>query len=387
MYNSYREIIWLLNIMRLNDGRAEIDIRDVFNSNPDEGIFVETSEGPGQISETGRENLRRFSTGYVSYIRGENPYTFPFRIYPDEFAPEYTFSGAGAESPESEGVEKKKGRYEIPSMQINGLRIPEHRKLSRMQDKIYLNPVSEYQQNVYSYIIRQFLSLKRDEMRTIEESVSVGINILRSPVEALNISYPSDDFNPETENINYDIRLLVGKYGLRNIMNYSEDTKTGFEYKEDKPHIFSRDVIGNYSSKIKSICDNIYKSDGIILIYSFYIEGGVIPMALALESMGFTRYGTKARSLFNNPPDGARAIDGITSRQRSEMRANETFFPAKYVVISGEASLSPDNIGDVKAASNEANFDGRFVKVIIISKSGTEGLDFKNIRQVHVLEP
>ena len=389
MYNSYREIIWLLNIMRLNDGRAEIDIRDVFNSNPDEGIFVETAEGPGQITETGRENLRRFSTGYVSYIRGENPYTFPFRIYPDEFAPEHTFSGAdaGSKSPESEGEEEKKGRYEIPNMQINGLRIPEHRKLSRMQDKIYLNPASEYQQNVYSYIIRQFLSLKRDEMRTIEESVSVGINILRSPVEALNISYPSDDFNPETENINYDIRLLVGKYGLRNIMNYSEDTKTGFEYKDDKPHIFSRDLIGNYSSKIKSICDNIYKSDGIILIYSFYIEGGVIPMALALESMGFTRYGTKARSLFNNPPDGVRAIDGITSRQRGEMRANETFFPAKYVVISGEASLSPDNIGDVKAASNEANFDGRFVKVIIISKSGTEGLDFKNIRQVHVLEP
>ena len=386
MYNSYREIIWLLNIMRLNDGRAEIDIRDVFNPNPDEGIFVETSEGPGQIMETGRENLRRFSTGYVSYIRGENPYTFPFRIYPDEFSPEHTFSGAvtGSKSPRSSG---EKGGYQIPSIQINGARIPEHRKLSRMQDKIYLTAASEYQQNVYLYIIRQFLTLKRDEMRNIEESVSVGINILRSPVEALNISYPSDDFNPASENPNYDIRLLVGKYGLRNIMNYDEETKTGFEYKEDKPHIFSLDLIGDYSSKIKNICDNIYKSEGIILIYSFYIEGGVIPMALALESMGLTRYGTKVRSLFNNPPDGVRQIDGITCRQRREMRANETFFPAKYVVISGEAALSPDNIGDVKAASNEANFDGRFVKVIIISKSGTEGLDFKNIRQVHILEP
>ena len=300
--------------------------------------------------------MRRFSTGYVSYIRGENPYTFPFRIYPDEFAPEHTFSGGGAGAGADAESPRRPGQYEIPNMQINGLRIPEHRKLSRMQDKIYLNPASEYQQNLYSYISRQFLALKRDEMRTLEESVSVGINILRSPVEALNISYPSDEFNPETDNINYDIRLLVGKYGLRNIMNYREDTKTGFEYKDDKPHIFARDAIGNYSSKIKSICDNIYKSDGIILIYSFYIEGGVIPMALALESMGFTRYGTKARSLFNNPPDGVRAIDGITSRQRGEMRANETFFPAKYVVISGEASLSPDNIGDVKAAINDANY-------------------------------
>ena len=402
MYNSYREIIWLLNIMRLNDGRAEIDIRDVFNSNPDEGIFVETIEGGsggeeeeegrkgrrrgrGQIIETGRENLRRFSTGYVSYIRGENPYTFPFRIYPDEFAPEHTFSGikdieAGAGS-------VKKLEYEIPTVQINGQQIREHRALSRMQDKIYLTEASEYQQSVYSYIIRQFVTLKREEMRNIEESVSVGINILRSPIEALNISYPSDDFDPASENPNYDIRLLVGKYGLRNIMNYNEETKTNFEYKADKPHIFSSELIGNYSSKIKNICENIYKSDGIILIYSFYIEGGVIPMTLALESMGFTRYGNKAKSLFNSPPDGVRQIDGITSRKRTEMNQNETFFPAKYVVISGEAALSPDNIGDVKAASNEANFDGRFVKVIIISKSGTEGLDFKNIRQTHILEP
>ena len=386
MYNSYREIIWLLNIMRLNDGRSEIDIRDVFNSNPDEGIFLETVEGPGQIIETGRENLRRFSTGYVSYIRGENPYTFPFRIYPDEFSPEHTFSGIVSGSKSSESRSEEVG-YQIPNIQINGLRIPEHRALSRMQDKIYLTEASGYQQDVYSYIIRQFLALKRDEMRNIEESVSVGINILRSPIEALNISYPSDEFNPASENTNYDIRLLVGKYGLRNIMNYDEDTKMNFEYKENKPHIFSRDLIGNYSSKINNICKSIYKSEGIILIYSFYIEGGVIPMALALESMGLTRYGTKARSLFNNPPDGVRQIDGITSRQRNEMGANETFFPAKYVVISGEAALSPDNIGDVKAASNEANFDGRFVKVIIISKSGTEGLDFKNIRQVHILEP
>jgi hypothetical protein len=93
MYNSYREIIWLLNVMRLNDGRATIQYRDVFNDNPDDGIFVESIDENGTMTETGRDNLRRFSTGYVSYIRGENPYTFPYRIYPDEFAPMHTFAG------------------------------------------------------------------------------------------------------------------------------------------------------------------------------------------------------------------------------------------------------------------------------------------------------
>ena len=403
MYNSYREIIWLINIMRLNDGRPPINMRDIFNENPEDGIFLETSEDPGNITETGRENLRRFSTGYISYIRGENPYTFPYRIYPDEFAPDHTFSHK--ESREGEEMKERKStdeeqalpgeagemakinKYKIPTVQLNKKIIPEYRKLEYMQDKIYLSTLSDYQQSVYSYIIKQLNKSNSEEIRNIEKTDSIGITLLQRPLEALNIAYPADDFDPERADLNYDIRILVGKFGLRRIMEYNEDQKSGFKYKESVPQIFAPDLIGNYSSKIKSICDNIYKSEGIILIYSFYIDGGVIPMALALESMGFTRYGTKAHSLFDKPPAGTQQIDGITSRKRSEMKAGETFFPAKYIIISGDKSLSPDTVGDIKATTNEGNYDGRFVKVVIISKSGTEGLDFKNIRQTHILEP
>jgi len=380
MYNSYREIIWLINIMRLNDGRAEIDYREVFNDNPEDGIFVETREAreggeagqAGLIADLGKDNLRRFSTGYISYIRGENPYTFPFRIYPGEFDIARTFKGDA---------------YQIPTIQINGRNIPENRKLDSMEDKIYLTELSEYQHGVYSYIVRQLQQSKKGEMRDIEKNDSIGIALLQRPLEALNIVYPSDDFDPNSAELSYDVRPLLGKFGIQRIMEYNDETKSNYRYKPNVPPIFSRELIGNYSSKIKSICDNIYKSEGIVLIYSFYIDGGVIPLALALESMGLTRYGTKAHSLFDRPQAGVHTIDAITSRRRSEMKAGETFFPAKYVVISGDVNISPDNIGDVKAAANEGNFDGRFVKVIIISKSGTEGLDFKNIRQTHILEP
>ena len=78
----------------------------------------------------------------------------------------------------------------------------------------------------------------------------------------------------------------------------SPPEKGSFSYKSKDPknHIFSRDVIGRYSAKIKTVSNYIYNtktgkvSDGIILIYSSYIDAGVIPMALALEEMGFTRY-------------------------------------------------------------------------------------------------
>ena len=44
------------------------------------------TDGDGKAIEGGRELLTRKLTGYVLLrIRGENPYSFPYRIYPDTF--------------------------------------------------------------------------------------------------------------------------------------------------------------------------------------------------------------------------------------------------------------------------------------------------------------
>ena len=37
--------------------------------------------------------------------------------------------------------------------------------------------------------------------------------------------------------------------------------------------------------------------------------------------------------------------------------------------------------------TNPNNINGEKIKVVLISQAGSEGLDFKNIRQVHILEP
>ena len=36
-----------------------------------------------QFIEGGKDLLTEKANGYISYIRGENPYSFPYRIYPD----------------------------------------------------------------------------------------------------------------------------------------------------------------------------------------------------------------------------------------------------------------------------------------------------------------
>ena len=56
-------------------------------------------------------------------------------------------------------------------------------------------------------------------------------------------------------------------------------------------------------------------------------------------------------------------------------------------MITGDKKLSPNNKNELNACTNPNNINGEIVKVIIISKAGSEGLDFKNVRQVHILEP
>ena len=57
MYNNYKEIVWLLNIMNTNDRRGKIEIKDIFDKN-------------GNFKKNGEELIIRKATGYISFVRG-----------------------------------------------------------------------------------------------------------------------------------------------------------------------------------------------------------------------------------------------------------------------------------------------------------------------------
>ena len=471
MYNSYKEIIWLLNLMNINDSRGIMQTKNVFDKN-------------GNFKEGGEDLLIRKATGYVSFVRGENPYTFPYRVYPNEFAKKNTFPF-----------------IQYPSYQMNLKKIrPEDKK--RILG-IYLNKIGNCescgmcQYCVYKYIIyalrkKQFsITTKKGvtrEMPSFENMESFGYTLLQTPLESLIISYPIkglkeildkfpdekyseilDDSNKQTDpdiknnaldnvldnaldnvdidvnnkevevsvssnpsrlgggsdegiesdeshdeitdeirenvdfesNIKFDPHYLTGKKGLERMMDYidqkSPPLKGGFEYKKstlkDYGKLFSYNEIGKYSSKIKCILDNILVknadvngntkvAEGVILIYSQYIDSGLIPMALALEEMGFTRYGENVKPLFKNKP--SQVVDVRTMQPPT---TKTDFMPARYAMITGDPRLSPNNEFEVKGLTNEDNKEGNKIKVILISKAGSEGIDFKFIRQIHILEP
>jgi hypothetical protein len=391
MYNSYKEIIWLVNLMNANDKRAIIKEEQVFDK---KGNFIkERVTEDGKIIEGGRELLERKLIGYVCYVRGENPYTFPYRIYPNDFSPENTFE-----------------QIEYPKVQMNEKPID-----SPLQHiPVYNTSIGEYQEKGYNFImdnLRNKSVVRTDKygkqtiMPNFENLDSFGYTLLQVPLEALNIVYPSSRLDEVLTNETMKAELsdednvtiieqMIGHKGLSNVMNYTTVTtphpmKYNFEYKPEimrtYGRIFHSENIGKYSNKISNICKIIKNSNGIIIIYSQYIDGGVVPIALALEEMGFSRYSSASytKPLFKKPL--SEPLDSLTMKPKSEVV--DKFRQAKYVMITGDRNYSPNNAADIKYVTRPENKYGEFVKVIIISKAGSEGLDFKNIRQTHILEP
>ena len=384
MYNSYKEIIWITNLLNLNDKRGVIKESDVFDL---DGNFKKADESD---DESGEDLLQRKLIGYISYVQGENPYSFPFRIYPEDFAPEYALNSS-----------------KYPNKQLNNSTIEFSSNLP-----LYMVDLNEYQKKCYNIIIQNLKNYsERNKLPNFENLDSFGYNLLQKPLESLNIVYPkieieelfNQDLNSlERTNIrsklfNSDNNIdIVGKSGLRRIMDFETKTdlykpiKFNYDYKPDilsrYGRIFSKEQLPNYSSKISTICNNVMNSKGIILIYSMYIEGGVIPIALALEELGFTRYTSSSlgKPLFKDKP--CEPIDALHMKPKSELK-NIGFKPAKYVLITGDSNFSHDNSKDIQKVTSPNNTDGSDIKVVIISKAASEGLDFKNIRQVHILEP
>ena len=96
--------------------------------------------------------------------------------------------------------------------------------------------------------------------------------------------------------------------------------------------------------------------------------------------MGFGRY--QGKNLFETPP--SQPIDALTLTAPADGKLK---YPAQYIMITGDKNLTGNVKAELKAATGENNTNGEIVKVIIISRAGSEGLDFKNIRQMHILDP
>lgn len=283
VYNEANEIVKLLTLLYANDKRDYSKIKDIFK---DDKLIDD-------------EGLIKYSSGYISFIKGESEDKFPKRLYP------------------SKNIIKI---GELPIYKCD---------MEFIQSKIY--------DEIYD-------SLNIDVLKFEDEKVLT---------QCSNIVYP---------NKSNKIEKYYGKYGLRTICDYSSSKKM-YKYKNGVEKIFEYKNIGKYSCKIKNLLDNIENNEGIVFIYSRYIQSGIIPIMLALEQNGYSNY---SKNIFDIKSDSNKG---------------------NYITITADKDLSGNYKELLKICTSFENRNGEKIKIIIGSEVASEGLDLKNIRSIHVIEP
>lgn len=287
MFDDYDEIIYYFNLFLWNDRKLDpskvISVSEIFNQ---DGSFKDGQE----------TRFRGWCQDYISYIKGENPFTFPFRLPPPD-----------------------------------NLIAPIDRKVSHLGEKI-VNP-------------RKYLTLTKSVVSPIQENIIKNLPIRLGGSGPLICTYPEN--KPFSE--------VFGKTGDQ------------YEYRKDVEKFLSPSKVGLYSSKFALILNILQNSTGIAFVYSNLVENGANLFAMCLEEHG---YDNAIKDNFLKNPSGE----------------SDKGSKGKYVIFTGESSRSEIE-NALRRLKDRKNIAGDDIRVIIASEKVSEGVDFKYVRQVHVLDP
>ena len=341
MYNTAPEITFLLDLLLLNDTKDP-------KRRLGDGIF----KRDGTLEKA--DELVKVIKRYVSFMRGENPNTFPLRLTPPE-----SNIVAFADGYPTKSISRTEGTVVITDKMKNIMKaLP-----------LVITPVLEA--TVVGSLLQTKLAANAlTAAERDEEGMGVSNFVLDEIMQIGNITYPNRTW---------------GNVGLNTFFKTSTTTIKGtkclqYSWKEGKledgsvapafDSVFGAGLVG-HAPKIARIVDSVIGGNGMSFIYSRYVKAGAIPIALALEARGYCRCladGTPAPLLKRT---GGIAVKGY------------------YILLTSDQEASPNFKGLLDYATtfqSAEEADGRKVKVIIGSTVASEGLDLKCIRQLHLLD-
>ena len=360
MYNAAPEICLLLNYLIMNDTKTErgtLRPTDLFTKDGD------LKPGAGQ------RLLERYARRYVTYMRGENPYTFPLRMRPLAAT-----AGASAMWPEVSATKKPVSLTEQDKAVIDALPL------------VFTEPIAGSPPEV---LLRQATSRAQQAVEgdapVLEDAAPTSDAMLDARVQMGNISYPN---------------MMYGTAGWENF--FARQTVQGPGHKlrvfaprgGDVDSVFTGEGLRRNAPKIHRIVESIKRAKGICFAYSQYIKAGALPIAVALERAGFQRRladGSIAPLLVGVPR--VSPVCAICGSKEAEHTAagDHPFRPACYVLLTSDEEISPNFAGLVAQAAGWSEDPewgplGSRVKVIIGSRVASEGLDLKCVREMHIMD-
>lgn len=364
MKDNETELVDLLDLMLINDKRPPVDKKKLF---PVENKFNEAY-------------LKELTKGYISYVRGENPVTFPQIVGPN---------------PATLDLPEPKLFKPSPVYQENGepLDAKEHMRYT----SLVRCPMSVYQYSNY----RKAINNPNAKLGKKAESIDLVGR------QASNIIFPTSS-NPNT-----------GQHGNEGFKNAFEEyidpappiaygkTKSGkplykkksnqYKYKDFNEGFLALDKIGKYSTKYETYLKNVINSKGIVYTYSDFVDVGARIIALMLEENGYVRYKPlnkvgaqnllykeESKRKYRCAKCGLLKDDPIHFPAPTNNKFHK-FVQATYVLFTGDESKYSTE--EINVVNSDENIDGHLIKIIVGTRVSGEGVDYKRLRQVHIIDP
>lgn len=292
MFDTYEELAFYMNLFLWNERKQ----------GPKEGVKMSDYFHPDATLKSGppTEAFRKWCQEYVSYVKGENPFTFPFRL------------------PAPKAI-----TYEGMTTSWLGKAIPPAEKIR------YLALTESTAQGVQREVLSRTVSTEDEEGKK---------TALMEPTMC----------------------VLPGAKSFNETF-----TRVGKQFDYIGEPCLTPETISNHAAKFVSVMKSIEAGRGVCLVYSNYVTMGARLFAIALEEHGYTAASGNsvlAKTNYKGPAKG------------------------KYIMLTSDISESEiDRL--ITMVRSDENSDGQQVKVIVSSKIVSEGVDFRFVRQVHILDP
>lgn len=293
MYDSFQAIILFFNIFLWNDKRQK----------PSEKLSPGTffkADGSFKNAEA-ESRFRGWCHEYVSFIRGENPFTFPFRLPPP------------------------------PPMVALIDRTTDFKGVAIKAPRKYLPLVVSYAEGV-----------QKERVKLVKGKIQEDV-------------VPTNVVSPDGRSI------------VKCFEKAANTTRFQYRYAKGVPAFLSPSQVGLHAAKFATVIKCIQESTGIVFVYSNYVRGGALQFAMCLEEHGF------------EPAIGTRLLENVSGEYTGSSKG-------KYAFLTSDMSDKQIAVL-IRRLRKPENSTGQDIRVIVGSYIISEGVDFKNVRQVHILDP
>ena len=234
-------------------------------------------------------------------------------------------------------------------------KISKYPKIDMLDPKLKIDPIDEKE---YKFMYSKMKGQQQHKYNINKIKQSDNNKDIQNRIQLSNIVYPTYNKN--------DIHNSKGKVGfLNNFKKIETKKQLKITYIDKNNQFLKLKNLNEYSSKLYNILQNIDKKEGLILIYSKYLYSGLIPCGIALEHMGYDKYNNNNILLENE-----------TKRNKKS-----------YIILTADESISPNNDNELNKFNDISNINGNIIKIALINEVASEGVTFKNVREIHILEP